>query len=283
MPQAASRASSDGEPSEAKSEPESEAQTPEDEDGLRDEKFAADVFSQHVHQRHSGEQEQTIFTGADLDHSGALDFEEFKKMACNQGLSEAKLQDIFDGLDKNKDGTLSYEEFRKYDQAIFLGADLDKSGALDFEEFKKMRSNQGVSEAKLRYIFDGLDVNKDGILSYEEFRKYDTEHHHIDFGWPDPRRWEASSLYIFSLNNPIRKFAIFLCEKGRVDAVLLLAILASTTAMALSDPFDIPERKPESQVRDALELSSLVFSSIFIAEVVLKIIAYGLIVGWAPF
>ena len=86
---------------------------------------------------------------------------------------------------------------------------------------------------------------------------------------------------MFSLKNPIRKFAIVLCEKGRLDAVLLLAIVASTTTMALSDPFDNPERKPVSEIRDALELSSVVFSSIFIAEVVLKIIAYGLILGYA--
>ena len=62
-----------------------------------------------------------------------------------------------------------------------------------------------------------------------------------DWGWPDPRRWEPNSLFIFSLRNPVRKMAIFLCERGRLDAVVLLAILASTTAMALNDPYDTPE------------------------------------------
>ena len=101
----------------------------------------------------------------------------------------------------------------------------------------------------------------------------------VHWGWPDPRRWEPTSLFIFSLQNPIRKGAIVLCEHGRLDAGVLVAILASTGTMALSDPFDTMERQGVSEVREALALCSLVFSSIFVAEVGIKVVAYGLILG----
>ena len=83
-------------------------------------------------------------------------------------------------------------------------------------------------------------------------------------GWPDPRRWEPKALYILTLKNPIRKFAILLCEHGRLDFVVLVAIVASTAAMALSDPFDTPSRRPESPIRGLstrAPLSSAVFLS----------------------
>lgn len=86
-------------------------------------------------------------------------------------------------------------------------------------------------------------------------------------GWPDPRRWEPKALYILTLKNPIRKFAILLCEHGRLDFVVLVAIVASTAAMALSDPFDTPSRRPESPIRGTLDQSSFIFSCIFVAEV----------------
>ena len=35
----------------------------------------------------------------------------------------------------------------------------------------------------------------------------------------------------------------------------------------------------QSEVRDILEMSSLVFSCIFVGEVVIKVIAYGLVIG----
>ena len=70
-----------------------------------------------------------------------------------------------------------------------------------------------------------------------------------------------------------------LCEHGRLDAGVLVAILASTGTMALSDPFDTMERQGVSEVREALALCSLVFSSIFVAEVGIKVVAYGLILG----
>ena len=49
--------------------------------------------------------------------------------------------------------------------------------------------------------------------------------------------------------------------------------------MALSDPLDTTDRQPDSEIRDILGLCSLIFSGIFVGEVVIKVIAYGLIVG----
>jgi hypothetical protein len=41
----------------------------------------------------------------------------------------------------------------------------------------------------------------------------------------------------------------------------------------------VRQRRPVSQVRDILEQSSIVFSSIFVGEVGIKVIAYGLFIG----
>ena len=53
---------------------------------------------------------------ADADGSGAIDFEEFVCMPCNEGIDVSELKKAFDLLDVDGNGTLDMEEFVRYKQ-----------------------------------------------------------------------------------------------------------------------------------------------------------------------
>ena len=54
------------------------------------------------------------FREADLDQSGAINYEEWKKMPANWGASERTLKRDFNELDVDHDGTIDAQEFQAF-------------------------------------------------------------------------------------------------------------------------------------------------------------------------
>lgn len=97
--------------------------------------------------------------------------------------------------------------------------------------------------------------------------------------WPAGYAW-----FIFSKTNPIRRFCLWILHAqveiggGKVkvfDNIILLCILISTVCMAVDSPLADPSNVFTQIVRAADE----VFAVIFIVEMVIKLIALGLIWG----
>jgi len=81
---------------------------------------------------------------------------------------------------------------------------------------------------------------------------------------------------VLSLDNPFRKKLIGFLEWKWFDRFILVVIFINSCSLAAFDPLDTVEINPQSTKRDVLQMASLVFTAIFLAECVFKIIALGL-------
>ena len=79
------------------------------------------------------------------------------------------------------------------------------------------------------------------------------------------------SLYIFSDENPLRKFCNRLTSYWVFDAVIILLILVSTATLA----FEHPLEDPNSEKMQILEKIDIAMTVVFSLEAVLKIITSG--------
>lgn len=101
-----------------------------------------------------------------------------------QELTETKLQEIFSQVDINNSGLLDLNEFKKavkllgYNNDLdpkreFKRIDSDQSGFLDYEEFRRAMLGRGTKEItllKLKKVFKKLDRNRNKTMEFDEFK-----------------------------------------------------------------------------------------------------------------
>eukprot|EP00761_Pharyngomonas_kirbyi_P014924 gb/GECH01014955.1/.p1 GENE.gb/GECH01014955.1/~~gb/GECH01014955.1/.p1 ORF type:complete len:1446 (+),score=208.71 gb/GECH01014955.1/:1-4338(+) len=80
------------------------------------------------------------------------------------------------------------------------------------------------------------------------------------------------SLFLFNLDNPIRKLCILLIETTMFDRLILFLILLNCVFLALYDPVN-----PDSQRNEIVHISEMVFAIIFLIEAIIKILAMGFV------
>ncbi|KAJ1474353.1 Ion transport protein-domain-containing protein, partial [Baffinella frigidus] len=112
----------------------------------------------------------------------------------------------------------------------------------------------------------------------------------------DPRKYNARSVYLFTLNNPTRKLLIRGLENPWWDRIVLSLIFLNTVQLLITDPLDVPAMRPVSQQREIMEgiglfftwvftqreiieIVGLFFTWVFTVECFLKVIALGFIMG----
>ncbi|CDW54429.1 voltage dependent t type calcium channel subunit [Trichuris trichiura] len=83
------------------------------------------------------------------------------------------------------------------------------------------------------------------------------------------------SLFLFSLKSSVRVKCIFLCEQKWFDFFILTFIGINCVTLAMERP-DIP---PMSVERMFLDVSNYVFTAVFAVEMLIKVIAKGLVLG----
>ncbi|XP_071818049.1 voltage-dependent L-type calcium channel subunit alpha-1D-like isoform X4 [Apostichopus japonicus] len=89
---------------------------------------------------------------------------------------------------------------------------------------------------------------------------------------------KASSLFVFGPENGFRKLCYYVCNHSYFTNVVLVMILVSSAMLAAEDPRNIDKRR-----NDILDWFDYGFSGIFTFEIVLKVIAYGLILHQGAF
>lgn len=86
---------------------------------------------------------------------------------------------------------------------------------------------------------------------------------------------EKTSLFIFGAENPAR-IAIFGLVNNKIfELVILVLILATTVSLALESPLE----NPDSKMNMILEYVDMGMTAVFTIEMILKIVAYGLIIN----
>ncbi|KAL3318747.1 hypothetical protein Ciccas_002588, partial [Cichlidogyrus casuarinus] len=81
---------------------------------------------------------------------------------------------------------------------------------------------------------------------------------------------EASSFFIFSTTNPVRRFCHYLCNHPYFGNIILLCILVSSAMLAAEDPL-----KADSHQNKILNYFDIFFTSVFTIEIILKMITDG--------
>uniref|UniRef100_A0A3B3RNA3 Voltage-dependent L-type calcium channel subunit alpha n=1 Tax=Paramormyrops kingsleyae TaxID=1676925 RepID=A0A3B3RNA3_9TELE len=89
---------------------------------------------------------------------------------------------------------------------------------------------------------------------------------------------EASSFFIFGPQNKFRKLCHRIINATTFTNIILLFILLSSISLAAEDPID-----PESFRNQVLAYADIVFTSVFTAEIVLKMTTYGAILHKGSF
>ena len=123
-----------------------------------------------------------IYDKFDLDGNRGIDQNELKAMLQKMGykMSDRQIHCMFTAADKDKNGTIDFNEFVKIAKksvlsvalrSVFHEIDTDKSGTIDREEmrlaFQKMGHN--LTSEEIEAIFNVCDPNGDGSVDFEEF------------------------------------------------------------------------------------------------------------------
>lgn len=86
---------------------------------------------------------------------------------------------------------------------------------------------------------------------------------------------QGKSLYVFSLTNPIRRIIYRVVNNNKFDYLILVFILVSCIQLALDNPLN----DPQGQLVKVLYYIDIITTLVFMIELVLKIIAFGLIIN----
>eukprot|EP01064_Diplonema_japonicum_P029541 TRINITY_DN4809_c0_g1_i1.p1 TRINITY_DN4809_c0_g1~~TRINITY_DN4809_c0_g1_i1.p1 ORF type:complete len:1504 (+),score=269.06 TRINITY_DN4809_c0_g1_i1:171-4682(+) len=91
--------------------------------------------------------------------------------------------------------------------------------------------------------------------------------------FPFPETNGGYSLRVFSSTNTLRVLLTFVVTHPWFEKFILIIITASSVLLAVEDPNAAPDDN------SALEILNIIFTALFIAEMVMKIIAFGLVRG----
>lgn len=127
-----------------------------------------------------------VFQSVDGDGDGSLDATEFAQALDSVGppvdqLSNEQRIEMFSAADVDDSGRMDYEEFQTWVRrardcvTTFRTADADDNGQIDFREWQRMvaaLTQVPVARDELDDVFDKLDVDGDGLVSFAEFARW---------------------------------------------------------------------------------------------------------------
>ncbi|KAL3663042.1 hypothetical protein V7S43_011983 [Phytophthora oleae] len=127
------------------------------------------------------------FNRYDRDGSGELDYNEFRNLMRDYGVSDdGEIDALIDEIDDDGSGSISYEEFvRLYSRrikrsakvdsevtAMFNRYDRDGSGELDYVEFRRlMQESSMLDNDAIDALIDEIDEDGSGSISFKEFSR----------------------------------------------------------------------------------------------------------------
>nr|XP_026689963.1 voltage-dependent L-type calcium channel subunit alpha-1D isoform X2 [Ciona intestinalis] len=89
---------------------------------------------------------------------------------------------------------------------------------------------------------------------------------------------QATSFFIFTPTNPFRKWCHFIANNNIFNNGIFVCIMLSSVALACEDPID-----SKSELNEVLKYFDYVFTGIFTVEIILKMVAYGVILHKGSF
>jgi calcium-binding protein CML len=132
---------------------------------------------------------QDLFKLWDVDGSGSIDKEEFRKAVKALGLvtdiTDEACDAAFDEFDYDGGGSIEYSEYIRYSlrdaiarnmarvMDLFKKFDTDHSGQVDKKEFRKAIGMLGFDAptADIDHLFDEVDTSHDGEIEFKELNK----------------------------------------------------------------------------------------------------------------
>jgi hypothetical protein len=138
---------------------------------------------------------------------------------------------------------------------------MDKKFVKQDQEKFGIESNMGSPSHGPRTDFERVDTSRSGRSKKSSRSRLSSSSRRFQgqpASWPDPCKYEARTLYILTLQNPIRQGLIFAIENPLWDRIVLLIILINTVSLIARDPYDVEQFQPESKVRTAWEVLSTV-------------------------
>lgn len=72
--------------------------------------------------------------------------------------------------------------------------------------------------------------------------------------WPDQQKYNPRSLRLFTLTSPFRRWCIRAIEWKWWDRSVLALIFLNTIQLAMFDPFDTDELRPDPTQRNAMDI-----------------------------
>jgi calmodulin len=131
------------------------------------------------------DQLKAIFDDFDKDHSGELSIEELRAVLnsfLQKKPSDRQLKRIFSSADIDKNGSIDFNEFvnamnkTRTDEfterkAVFDILDIDHNGSIDASEFTKACAQLGLTltQTELDVLFENYDLNGDKVIDFSEF------------------------------------------------------------------------------------------------------------------
>lgn len=84
---------------------------------------------------------------------------------------------------------------------------------------------------------------------------------------------EGNSLFVFSVNNNFRRVCYRLCNHRVFEMIILVVIIVSTIQLAMDNPLN----DPKGGMQKTLGIIDNATTAIFSAELIMKVVAFGLI------
>jgi len=123
-----------------------------------------------------------IFQEFDLNNDGFIQKNELKAVMLKMGQSptDEELDSMFSAADQDKDGNIDFREFLAIAKAnpmslkgVFDELDVDGNGYITRSELKTafQRMGHSLNDQEIKAIYKHVDTNNDGRINFEEFCK----------------------------------------------------------------------------------------------------------------